>query len=261
MFIILESVGDFVHYHEIVGDYITKVQGNHHGASGSYPNIPKRILDGQASGFLVIQFQQGIRLGGSAGFGLDFFKILKNAPLVDFFTVLGHIQFPLAGFFIVIGQLDFIIGLIINAGFITEIFTGFFINQKIKFHGIDVFQGQLSNIIIKNKQLFGIHQGFIQSILNHIKQGLVFLHDGFNGVPGIFHITKVQLEISCQPFQKIGSLQPFFCQSVLVLQVSQLIKSHNINGGAFVPLLLEHKPIKHGGSVNRQLHRITFLEV
>lgn len=149
----------------------------------------------------------------------------------------------------------------INAGFITEIFTGFFINQKIKFHGIDVFQGQLSNIIIKNKQLLGIHQGFIQSILNHIKQGLVFLHDGFNGVPGIFHITKVQLEISCQPFQKIRSLQPFFCQSVLVLQVSQLIKSHNINGGAFVPLLLKHKPIKHGGSVNRQLHRITFLEV
>ena len=193
--------------------------------------------------------------------GLDFFKILKNTPLVHFLPVLCNEQFPFSGLFIVEGQFDFVIGLFINTGFIVEIFPGFFINQKIQLHGIDVLQGQLSNIIKKNIKLFGIHQGFIKGILNHIKQGLVFLHNGFNGVPGIFHASKVQAEISCKAFQKIRSLQPFFCQGVLVLQVSQLIIGHNINGAALVPLFLEHKPIEHGGSIHSQLHRITFSKV
>lgn len=112
-------------------DHITKVQGHHHGASSTNPHITESVLNGQLAGFLIVQLQQGIRLGGSARFGLNFFKILKNTPLVHFRPVLCNEQFPLTGFFIVIGQLDLVIGLFINTGFIAEVFSGFFINQKV----------------------------------------------------------------------------------------------------------------------------------
>lgn len=66
MFIALEGMGDFVHHHVIVGDNIPKVQGHHHGASSTNPHITESVLNGQLAGFLIIQLQQGIRLGGSA---------------------------------------------------------------------------------------------------------------------------------------------------------------------------------------------------
>nr|DAQ34159.1 MAG TPA: hypothetical protein [Caudoviricetes sp.] len=261
VFITFECVGDFVHHHVIVGDNIAKVQGNHHGASSTNPHIPEGVLNSQLAGFLVIQFQQGIRLGGSAGLCLHFLKILKNTPLVHFLPVLCNEQFPFAGFFIVIGQFDFVIGLLINTGFIAEVFAGFFINQKVQLHRIDVLQGQLPGIIVQNIKLFGIHQGFIKGVLNHIKQGLVFFHDGFKGIAGIFHRAKIQPEIGCKPLQKVGSLQPFFCDGVLVLQVTKLIIGGHADCAAFVTLFLEHKAIEHGGSVHSQLHRITFSKV
>ena len=94
--------------------------------------------------------QHGFRLCGGSRCGLNFFKILKNTPLVDLLPVLGHIQFPLAGLFIVEGQLDLVIGGIVNAGRIAEVFRRFHVNQKVGFHGIYVFQCQASNIIIQD---------------------------------------------------------------------------------------------------------------
>ena len=90
---------------------------------------------------------------------------------------------------------------------------------------------------------------------------MVFFHDGFKGITGIFHRAKVQPEICCNALQKVRSLQPFFRDGVLILQITQLIIGHNINGAALVTLFLEHKPIEHGGSVHSQLHRITFSKV
>ena len=112
---------------------------------------------------------------------------------------MGNIQFPFSGLLIVIGQLDFVIGLIVNAGRIIKGFTGFRINQKVQFHGIDILQGQRPGFIVQAVQLAGIQKGFIKGILDHVKQGAIFFHNGFNGVPGIFHASKVQAEIRCNP--------------------------------------------------------------
>ena len=99
-----------------------------------------------------------------------------------------------------------------------KFFSRFSVNKQIRFQGIDIFQGQASTIIIKNEQLFGLAQGFIKGILHHIKQGLVFLHNGFKGVSGILYRPKVQPEICCNPFQQIGRFQPFFRDRVFIFR-------------------------------------------
>ena len=182
--------------------------------------------------------------------------------MVDVGAVLGHENLPLAGVLVLVGELDFVIGLGGDGAFIVKVPSRVLINQKPQFHAADVLEGQLAHIVIEHIHLGGGLEGFVQSRLDDVKEGLVVLHPAPDGVAGVLQVPHIELEVLRNHAYHIGGGLVGVDIGVLVFEVVELVIYGDLDDVIRAALagFLKDKAIKDGGAVHGKTARVALLK-
>ena len=214
----------------------------HNQGATAHTGVAEGPLDSQGLSPLVVEFQQGVRLGLAFTLYLNFLKVLEEAPLVNVGRILSGEWHAVVRFLIHIVQDYFVICFLINGGAVLVVLNGIFVKHKVERHVVKGPEFNRPKIVVHDVEGAGVLEGLVKGVQHDVKRRLVFLNEALDGVAGVSGRPNFNTEVTSDRAQDFVRLLVGKHIGELILEVSKLVVHGDGHLIVLVPAQLEYIP-------------------